>query len=49
MLALLGVPRGARHPPTLRWAVGSPADALNTFRRSGMDVLVLENVLVVKD
>ena len=29
--------------------VGSPADALNTFRRSGMDVLVMENVLVMKD
>jgi carbamoyltransferase len=29
--------------------VGSPRDALNTFRRSGMDVLVMENVLVVKD
>jgi carbamoyltransferase len=29
--------------------VGSPADALNTFRRSGMDVLVMGNVLVMKD
>jgi len=28
--------------------VGSPADALNTFRRSGMDTLVLENFLVRK-
>lgn len=29
--------------------VGSPADALNTFRRSGMDMLVLENFVVRKD
>ena len=29
--------------------VGSPADALNTFSRSGLDVLVLENVIVRKD
>jgi carbamoyltransferase len=28
--------------------VSSPADALNTFRRSGMDMLVLENALVRK-
>ncbi len=29
--------------------VSSPADALNTFRKSGMDVLVLENFIVRKD
>ncbi len=28
--------------------VGSPADAFNTFRRSGLDVLVLENFIVSK-
>ncbi len=29
--------------------VSSPADALNTFRKSGLDVLVLENFIVRKD
>jgi carbamoyltransferase len=29
--------------------VSSPADALNTFRKSGMDVLVLENFIVRKE
>ncbi len=29
--------------------VSSPADALNTFRKSGLDVLVLENFVVRKD
>ncbi|MGH7332156.1 MAG: carbamoyltransferase C-terminal domain-containing protein, partial [Candidatus Rokuibacteriota bacterium] len=29
--------------------VSSPTDALNTFRKSGIDVLVLENFIVLKD
>ena len=29
--------------------VGSPVDALNTFHRSGMDMVVLDNVIVQKD